>query len=148
MMPRVRRRISFRSIASPNETRGATRVNVIAAEPSRPVLTAWRAASIWPVRNIIDARIQHREKAAMPVDNFLVQDQHGRPLGEDTPDRAHQKKKASAMRFDGEGRTGAPARPARTARPFAAPRCVSTWPPAGRGSITMNASNNFPPSSK
>ena len=65
----------------PDETRGATRVNVIAAD--HPGLFYRMAGGIHLAGgNIIDARI-HTAKSGYAFDNFLVQDQHGQPMGED-----------------------------------------------------------------
>jgi [protein-PII] uridylyltransferase len=65
----------------PDETRGATRINVIAAD--HPGLFYRMAGGIHLAGgNIIDARI-HTAKSGYAFDNFLVQDQHGQPLGEE-----------------------------------------------------------------
>ncbi len=65
----------------PDETRGATRVNVIAAD--HPGLFYRMAGGIHLAgANIIDARI-HTAKSGFAVDNFLVQDQHGQPFREE-----------------------------------------------------------------
>ncbi|MCZ8135173.1 MAG: [protein-PII] uridylyltransferase [Porphyrobacter sp.] len=65
----------------PDEVRGATRVNVIAAD--HPGLFYRMAGGIHLAGgNIIDARI-HTAKSGYAVDNFLVQDQHGQPMGEE-----------------------------------------------------------------
>lgn len=64
----------------PDETRGATRVNVIAAD--HPGLFYRMAGGIHLAgANIIDARI-HTTRNGFAVDNFLVQDQHGQPFRE------------------------------------------------------------------
>lgn len=63
-----------------DETRGATRVNVIAAD--HPGLFYRMAGGIHLAgANIIDARI-HTAKSGFAVDNFLVQDQNGQPFRE------------------------------------------------------------------
>lgn len=65
----------------PDEVRGATRVNVIAAD--HPGLFYRMAGGIHLAGgNIIDARI-HTTKSGYAVDNFLVQAQHGQPMGEE-----------------------------------------------------------------
>ncbi|PKP61774.1 MAG: bifunctional uridylyltransferase/uridylyl-removing protein, partial [Alphaproteobacteria bacterium HGW-Alphaproteobacteria-9] len=63
-----------------DETRGATRVSVIAAD--HPGLFYRMAGGIHVAgANIIDARI-HTAKSGYAFDNFLVQDQHGQPFRE------------------------------------------------------------------
>ncbi|MEO0057292.1 MAG: hypothetical protein RIT17_742 [Pseudomonadota bacterium] len=65
----------------PDETRGATRVSVIAAD--HPGLFYRMAGGIHLAgANIIDARI-HTARSGYAVDNFLVQDQHGQPFREE-----------------------------------------------------------------
>jgi len=64
----------------PDEVRGATRVNVIAAD--HPGLFYRIAGGIHLAgANIIDARI-HTARSGYAFDNFLVQDQHGQPFRE------------------------------------------------------------------
>ncbi len=64
-----------------DETRGATRVSVIAAD--HPGLFYRMAGGIHLAgANIIDARI-HTARSGYAFDNFLVQDQHGAPFRED-----------------------------------------------------------------
>jgi [protein-PII] uridylyltransferase len=64
----------------PDEVRGATRVNVIAAD--HPGLFYRMAGGIHLAgANIIDARI-HTARSGYAFDNFLVQDQHGQPFRE------------------------------------------------------------------
>jgi [protein-PII] uridylyltransferase len=63
-----------------DETRGATRVSVIAAD--HPGLFYRMAGGIHLAgANIIDARI-HTARSGYAVDNFLVQDQNGKPFRE------------------------------------------------------------------
>ena len=65
----------------PDETRGATRVSVIAAD--HPGLFYRMAGGIHLAgANIIDARI-HTARSGYAVDNFLVQDQFGQPFREE-----------------------------------------------------------------
>ncbi len=67
-------------ICAVDETRGATRVSVIAAD--HPGLFYRMAGGIHVAgANIIDARI-HTAKSGYAFDNFLVQDQHGQPFRE------------------------------------------------------------------
>jgi len=68
-------------LCEPDEVRGATRVNVIAAD--HPGLFYRMAGGIHLAgANIIDARI-HTAKSGYAFDNFLVQDQHGQPFREE-----------------------------------------------------------------
>ncbi len=65
-----------------DEERGATLVTVIAAD--HPGIFMRIAGAIHLVGgNIIDARV-HTTRTGFAIDNFLVQDPHGRPFGEDT----------------------------------------------------------------
>lgn len=67
-------------ICEVDETRGATRVSVVAAD--HPGLFYRMAGGIHVAgANIIDARI-HTAKSGYAFDNFLVQDQHGQPFRE------------------------------------------------------------------
>ncbi len=67
-------------VCAVDETRGATRVSVIAAD--HPGLFFRMAGGIHVAgANIIDARI-HTAKSGYAFDNFLVQDQHGQPFRE------------------------------------------------------------------
>lgn len=67
-------------ICAVDETRGATRVSVIAAD--HPGLFYRMAGGIHVAgANIIDARI-HTARSGYAFDNFLVQDQHGQPFRE------------------------------------------------------------------
>jgi len=118
----------------PDETRGATRVNVIAAD--HPGLFYRMAGGIHLAgANIIDARI-HTAKSGYAVDNFLVQDQHGRPLGEDTQIARIKKGIRDALMAKVE------LVPRLAARPLAHSR-AKAFDVAPRVGFDNDASNNF-----
>ncbi|MFN3510120.1 MAG: bifunctional uridylyltransferase/uridylyl-removing protein, partial [Tsuneonella troitsensis] len=76
-------------------SRGATLVTVIAAD--HPGLFYRIAGGIHLAGgNIIDARI-HTTRSGWAVDNFLVQDPHGRPFGEDAQIRRLEVSIADAL---------------------------------------------------
>ncbi len=129
----VRRRISFRSTGEPDETRGATRVNVIAAD--HPGLFYRMAGGIHLAgANIIDARI-HTARSGYAVDSFLVQDQHGRPL---SGNRSRASRRASATRC---WPTSNWCRNSRARRSSALRDTLRCQPP--RVGFDNDASNNF-----
>ncbi|SHN59006.1 [protein-PII] uridylyltransferase [Erythrobacter sanguineus] len=118
----------------PDETRGATRVNVIAAD--HPGLFYRMAGGIHLAgANIIDARI-HTARSGYAVDNFLVQDQHGRPLSEETQIARIEKGIRDALLANIE------LVPKLAARPLAHSR-ARTFDVAPRVGFDNDASNNF-----
>ncbi|MEE4318006.1 MAG: [protein-PII] uridylyltransferase [Erythrobacter sp.] len=118
----------------PDETRGATRVNVIAAD--HPGLFYRMAGGIHLAGgNIIDARI-HTAKSGYAFDNFLVQDQHGQPLGEEAQIARIKKGIRDALLAKVE------LVPKLAARPLAHSR-AKAFDVAPRVGFDNDASNNF-----
>lgn len=117
-----------------DETRGATRVSVIAAD--HPGLFYRMAGGIHVAgANIIDARI-HTAKSGYAFDNFLVQDQHGQPFREP----AQMKRIAKGIRDALLARIELV--PKLAARPLAHSR-AKAFDVAPRVGFDNDASNNF-----
>jgi [protein-PII] uridylyltransferase len=118
----------------PDETRGATRVNVIAAD--HPGLFYRMAGGIHLAgANIIDARI-HTAKSGYAFDNFLVQDQHGQPYREEAQIERIKKGIRDALLAKVE------LVPKLAARPLAHSR-AKAFDVAPRVGFDNDASNNF-----
>ncbi|MEQ8411829.1 MAG: [protein-PII] uridylyltransferase [Erythrobacter sp.] len=117
-----------------DEERGATLVSVIA--PDHPGLFYRMAGGIHLAgANIIDARI-HTTASGYAIDNFLVQDRHGGPLGEDM--QIERLKKGIRDALAGTGRLV----PKLAARPLSHSR-AKAFHVAPRVDFDNSASNRF-----
>jgi [protein-PII] uridylyltransferase len=117
-----------------DETRGATRVSVIAAD--HPGLFYRMAGGIHLAgANIIDARI-HTARDGYAFDNFLVQDQHGAPFREEAQMARIEKGIRDALMAKVE------LVPKLAARPLAHSR-AKAFDVAPRVGFDNDASNNF-----